>query len=285
MPSPAGSRCRLQRRCHSSAIPVVHGTDDGGVPVCRVRRGIAAVDGSLPRLWGVEHPGRGAHGAGLGGHGPAGAGRGADRPGGRGRVGAPLHRHRRARPGAGGRAGPRLGHPPRRGARDRQVHAPAPDGGGAGPGRFHRPLRVGRGVGTAGEAPGRAARCAARPVVVRLRHVDARPDRPPRPGAARGVRGRLDPVGPRPRRSAPRRAASDRCASRRTGSCRSPRRAASPRCSSVTSRRTGRWPGPACSSTSSTRCCPSRATATTRSGCSARSSTASAPPTIWASSR
>ena len=43
------------------------------------------------------------------------------------------------------------------------------------------------------------------------------------------------------------------------------------RCSSATSRRTARSPGRGCSSTSSTPCCRSRATATTRCGCCARS--------------
>ena len=204
---------------------------------------------------------------------------------GRGRVGAPLHRHRRARPGAGRRAGPRLGHAPRRGARHRQVHPPAPDGGGAGPGGIHRPLRVGRGVRTPGEAPGRAARCAARPVVVRLRHVAARPDRPPRPGAARGVRGRLDPVGARPH-------AQLRAGQRRTGArvgppARAGVQGARRRHGARGSRHEGRGAG---------RAPPARAPRRhgavvrgrpppRRSGCSVRSSTASAPPTIWASSR
>ena len=60
---------------------------------------------------------------------------------------------------------------------------------------------------------------------------------------------------------------------------------ASRSCWSATSPRTARSPGPACSSTSSTPCCRSRASATTPCACCGRSSTASVRPTSWGCSR
>ena len=257
-----------------------------GVPVQRDAARRRRSGRALPGLRGVEHPGGGARRRPATGRGPrpaVAAVRIAQVDAGVGRPAPPAGR---ARPGARRRAGPRLGHPARRRARDRQVHAAAPDGGGAGPGRLHRALRVGRGVGPAGAAPGRAARRPARPAVVRrptrrsptsIAHLDqVRPE----VFVVDSIQTVHDPelgVGAGQRRTGPRVGAPPRAGgqgARRRHGARRPRHEG---------RR--RWPGPACSSTSSTRCCPSRATATTPSGCCGRSSTASAPPTISASSR
>jgi DNA repair protein RadA/Sms len=56
---------------------------------------------------------------------------------------------------------------------------------------------------------------------------------------------------------------SGRSASPPRSCCLRPRRRTCRRCSSATSPRTARWPGRRCSSTSSTRCCTSRANGTT----------------------
>jgi Predicted ATP-dependent serine protease len=64
-----------------------------------------------------------------------------------------------------------------------------------------------------------------------------------------------------------------------------PSRAAAPSCWWATSPRTAAWPARACWSTSSTRCCTSRATPTPASAWCAPSRTASAPSTRSACSR
>ena len=170
-------------------------------------------------------------------------------------------RHRRARPRAAGRPGARLGHAARRRAGDRQVHAAAPGARRPGQRRPALPLRHGRGVGPAGAPAGRAARHAASEPVARVRHRAAARARPRRGRRARRRRHRLDPDRLRARRCRRRRGRWPRCGSAPTGWCASRRTAAWPRCSSATSPRTARWPGPACSSTSSTPCSRSRASA------------------------
>ena len=96
---------------------------------------------------------------------------------------------------------PGLGHPARRRAGHRQVHAAAAGAGRAGQGRPAVPLRHGRGVGPAGAAPGRAARRAAAATCGSC----PRPRCPHVLGAHRRRRARrrgdrLDPDGLRPRR-------------------------------------------------------------------------------------
>ena len=80
-----------------------------------------------------------------------------------------------------------------------------------------------------------------------------------------------------PARAGPRPARRARCASAPAGSCATRSRSASQRCSSVTSPRTAGSPDPGRSSTSSTPCCRSTATATMRSGCCRLRSTATGP--------
>ena len=249
--------------------------------------GAPGVGRSVHRLRGVEHPGRGAHGA----RHPGASGRRWRRPVRIAEVAdqdaAPMPTGvRRARPGAGRWAGPRLGHPRRRRAGHRQVDAAAPDGRVDGRPRPTGALPHRRGVGAAGPGPGRAARRPGRPAVAGRRHGPARRARPPRRRRSRRVLvvdsiqtvhdpelasapGAVGP-GPRVRRSAwsPR-----------------PAPGGSPSCSSVTSPRTAASPGPGCSSTWSTPCCPSRATATTPCACCGRSSTASAARPSSACSR
>ena len=190
--------------------------------------------------------------------------RGAAAPGRRrGRGGRPdLDRRAGARPRARRRARPGLARARRRRARRRQVDPPAR--------RARRDLarppraaRDRRGVGRAGQAAGGAAR--------RLRRRgDPRRDRTGR--GVRDARARA-PCRLRDRLGADAlvaggrfgaRAPSPRCARRPRGCCGSRRSPASPRSSSAMSRRTGRSRGRACSSISSTACCSSRATATTR---------------------
>ena len=67
------------------------------------------------------------------------------------RLVADVVRDRRVRPGDGGRRGPRLGDAPGRRPGDREVHHPPPGGAGPGPAREAGPVRLGRGVGGAGE--------------------------------------------------------------------------------------------------------------------------------------
>ena len=132
------------------------------------------------------------------------------------------------------------------------------------------PLRHRRGVGPAGAPPGRAAGCAAAAPVARVRHRAAARARPHRVGRARRRGRRLDPDRVRPRRcrSAPGSVAQVReCAHRLV-------RASKERAMSVGARRPRhqgrrRWRARGCSSTSSTPCCPSRASATTRCACCA----------------
>jgi energy-coupling factor transporter ATP-binding protein EcfA2 len=82
-----------------------------------------------------------------------------------------------------------------------------------------------------------------------------------------------------------RRARWRRCANARRSSRAWPRPAAAPWCWWAMSPRKARWPARACWSTSSTRCCTSRATRTAASAWCAPSRTASAPSTRSASSR
>ena len=191
--------------------------------------------------------------------------------------------HRRARPGARRRHRARVGHAARRRAGHRQEHAAAAAAGVvAGPDA----LRQRRGERPAGAPAGRAAR----------RRAARRCGWPPRrrwpasstPSTARRpslvvvdsiqtiADQRLDVVA---RLGRP--GARVRPAARRRGQAARRRRS----CSSATSPRTARSPGRACSSTSSTPCCRSRASATTPCACCGPSSTASARPTSSACSR
>ena len=140
-----------------------------GLPLPGVRLPGRQVVRPLPRLRRVQHDRRGAdrrapRGGGCGRRAPASRGRGArDRaraPGrGVGRGGRPRALGRRragSRPRRRRRAG--VAGPDRRRSGHRQVHPPPPGLGRARGDGGARPLRVGRGVGRAGEAPGGPAR-------------------------------------------------------------------------------------------------------------------------------
>ena len=109
--------------------------------------------------------------------------------------------------------------------------------------------------------------------------------RPPRRGAARPGRGRLDPDRLRARAGLGARFGGAGPRVRRRASCSRPRPEAWPPCSSATSPRTAGSPVPGCSSTWSTPCCRSRATGTTRCACCGRPRTGSARPTSSVCSR
>ena len=191
-------------------------------------------------------------------------------------------RHRRARPGARRWARARLGHPARRRAGHRQEHAAAAAArlvAGA------DAVRQRRGEPAAGAHPRRAPRRGASRVVAGGRDVARRDRRRDRPLAARGS---SSSTASRRLPTTDQLAAPGRWSRSGRAPSGSPSRrssVASPWCSSATSPRTARSPVPGCSSTSSTPCCPSRATATTRCACCERSSTASARPTSWGCSR
>ena len=193
-------------------------------------------------------------------------------------VASPLDRLGRARPGARRRPGARLGHPGRRRAGRRQVHAAAAGRLPTMASRGGRVLYVSAEESPAAGAPaGRAARRAGAPALA----WPARPRCPTSsPTSTRSSptcwwstrsRPSYDPE----LSSAPGSVGQVRECAAPAGAAR-PRRGTSPSCWSATSPRTAAWPGPACSSTSSTRCSPSRATATTPCACCGPSSTASA---------
>ena len=185
----------------------------------------------------------------------------------------------------GGGLVPRVARARRRRARRRQVDA-APD-------RARRDL-ASRGARCSSRARSRSAQVKLRAArlggcdeveILAETELDARL-RDARARAARRLRDRLGADALRRRSSARRPGRSRRCARRRrrllrvakeTGVADVPRR---PRDQGRRGRRAR-----ACSSTSSTACCSSRATATTRTASCARSRTASARPTSSASSR
>ena len=245
------------------------------VPVLRVRLGDRQVGRPLPRV-----PGLGQHGRGPA---PAAADAAAtaatapvtpgdpDRAGAHRGVAGDQLRRRGARPGARRRAGARRGHPAGRRARRRQVH---PAARGRRPDGAQRPARSSTSPGeeSAAQVRLRADRCrgvhhelylaAETDLGAVLGHVEQlRPDllvvdsvqTDRRPRAGRGARA----ASARSRRSPP--PWSGR-----------PRPAAWPRSWSATSPRTAASPVRGCSSTSSTSCCTSRASAPPGCGWSGR---------------
>ncbi len=257
-----------------------------------LRRHVAPLDRPLPDLRRVERRGRGGRGAARRAPASGTAAPGRQRPPCRPRPTsmasrpARRHRHRRARPGARRRAGARLGDPGRRRAGHRQVDAAAPGAGGHGRRRAPLPAGVRRGVAPAGQAAGAApGPLAARPVAGRRRDHPAGSVRGGRDVGARRAGGRLHPD-----RLGPRRRVRRRLGDPGAGLCPRPdrswpraRRLATVLVGHVT--KEGPWPGPGCSSTWSTPCSPSRASATTPCACCGRSSTASAPPASSGCSR
>ena len=150
----------------------------------------------------------------------------------------------------------------------------------------HRALRLGRGVAPAGAAAGRTAGHAGSRVCIwpaRRRCPTCWP-RSTRSSPTCLVVDSIQTVFEPELGSAPGSVAQVReCAARLVRQAKS--RGIWPPCWWATSPRTAPWPVPGCSSTWSTPCCRSRATATTHCGCCGPSSTASAPPTSWACSR
>ena len=195
---------------------------------------------------------------------------GADRPGRRQRLHVPLQRGARARPGAGRRPGARRGHPARRRARRRQEHPAARGRLADGPRPPAHALHHRRGVRVPGPAARRPHRWGARRAVPRRRDRPRRGADPHRGGPAVAAGGRLDPddLGARPRRHPGRRQPRQGGRGRADPGGQDPQH--HHRASSATSPRTARSPARGCSSTSSTWCCTSRATATPASAWSGR---------------
>ena len=198
----------------------------------------------------------------------------------------PAHRRRRARPGARRRLRAGVGHAARRRAGHRQVARCCcscwPAGRGRGTGACYVSAEE---SAPAGAAAGRAARRAAARAVAGAgdvaaahpRHIDeVQPDvvvvdsiqtvHDPELGSAPGLG-----------RAGARRA--------RTGSCSGQARGVAIVLVGHVTKDGGARRARGCSSTWSTPCCRSRATATTRCGCCGPSSTGSAPPTSSACSR